>query len=336
MAFDLFAVGVTGKRYERQARMRVTVLAGGVGVEREVSLQSGRGVADACRRLGHAVEVRDIRPDDLSALDAPTDFVFIALHGEFGEDGELQLELQSRGLPYCGSGPLASRVAFNKVEAKKRFMRAAVPTADYYVFDANTSGSELSKAPLPCVVKPIASGSSVHTSIVRDAESVRAAVRERVKAEGDVLVERYIRGPELTVGILGERALPVCQIRTKREFYDYQAKYIDDDTEYLFDIDLPAALLSRVQELSIAAHRALGCEVFSRVDWMIDEATLEPFALEVNTIPGFTSHSLLPKAAARVGVGFDELVSRIIRMSLSCARLPAADLPPRHGRRCVA
>lgn len=316
--------------------MRITVLAGGVGVEREVSLLSGEAVAQACRRLGHTVEVRDIRPDDLSALDLPTDFVFIALHGEFGEDGELQLALQKRGLPYCGSGPLASRLAFNKVAAKQRFERAGIPTPAYHVFDIHAPVSMLDHVSLPCVVKPVASGSSVHTSIARDVGSLRSAVAERIAVDGEVLVERYIRGPELTVGILGERPLPVCQIRTKREFYDYQAKYIDDDTEYLFDIDLPGELLARVQDLSLEAHRALECEVFSRVDWMIEADSLQPFALEINTIPGFTSHSLLPKAAARIGVGFDELVSRIIQMSQRCVRLPQAELPPRRGRRCVA
>ena len=147
-----------------------------------------------------------------------------------------------------------------------------------------------------------------------------AAASDVVDRYGEALVEQYIDGNELTVGILGERALPVCEIRTKREFYDYDAKYIDDDTQYLFDLDLPTALLERVQALSIDAHRALGCCVFSRVDWMVDAATLEPFVLEVNTIPGFTSHSLLPKAAARVGMSFEQLCGRIVELSLSLDR----------------
>ena len=131
------------------------------------------------------------------------------------------------------------------------------------------------------------------------------------------MIEQYIRGPELTVGILGDEGLPVCQIRTRREFYDYQAKYVDDDTEYLFDIALPADLLGRIRDLSVKAHLALGCRDFSRVDWMVDARTLEPYVLEINTIPGFTSHSLLPKAAARVGISFDELCQRIAELGLA-------------------
>ncbi|MCG3132356.1 MAG: D-alanine--D-alanine ligase B [Phycisphaerae bacterium] len=296
--------------------LRVTVLAGGVGVEREVSLQSGAGVFEAMRRLGHHAALRDISPNDLSALDEPADFVFIALHGEFGEDGGLQHELDRRGIAYCGSGAEASSAAFNKVTAKRRFAAAGVPTPAYVVATAENLEDALARMHPPCVVKPSASGSSVGTSIPKDRASLAAAARERINAEGEALIEQYIRGPELTVGVLGEAALPVCQIRTKREFYDYQAKYLDDDTEYLFDVDLPEELLARVQRLSLAAHRALGCEVFSRVDWMIDGGSGSPFALEVNTIPGFTSHSLLPKAAARVGITFDGLVQRIVDASL--------------------
>lgn len=312
----------------------VTVLSGGVGVEREVSLQSGAAVFEALRRLGHRAVNCDITPGDLSPLRRPADFVFIALHGEFGEDGTLQRELDRRGIPYCGSGAEASAVAFDKVAAKRRFVAAGVPTAGYHVLTAANYLSQINDIELPCVVKPVASGSSVGTSIPRDRDALLTAVRDRIEAEGRALVERYIRGPELTVGILGDLALPVCEIRTRREFYDYQAKYIDDDTEYLFELDLPPALLARVQELSLVAHRALGCEVFSRVDWMVDGETLEPSALEVNTIPGFTSHSLLPKAASRVGIDFDRLVQRIVELSLTRSR-PAESVERRIERQEV-
>lgn len=315
--------------------LRVTVLAGGVGVEREVSLQSGAGVFEAMKRLGHRAVLCDIGPGDLSALDEPADFVFIALHGEFGEDGRLQRELDRRGLPYCGSGAEASSAAFNKVKAKRGFAAAGVPTPAYVVATASSFEEALTRMHPPCVVKPSASGSSVGTSIPKDRTSLAAAVRERIEAEGEALIEQYIRGPELTVGVLGETALPVCQIRTKREFYDYQAKYIDDDTEYLFDVDLPGELLAHVQRLSLAAHRALGCEVFSRVDWMIDRESGSPFALEVNTIPGFTTHSLLPKAAARVGITFDGLVQRIVDESLDRWEARRCDASA-GGRRAVA
>lgn len=296
--------------------LRILVLSGGPGMEREVSLNSGKAVHEALKRLGHEVTNRDIGPDDLSALDLPTDFVFIALHGEFGEDGTLQAELESRGLRFCGSDAAGSRLAMNKVEAKRRFVRAGIPTPSFEVIDSTNIRHALADIRLPAVIKPVASGSSVDTSIVRTAQALDAAVPLVVDRYGEALVEQYINGFEFTVGILGNTALPVCEIRTRREFYDYQAKYIDDDTQYLFDLDYPAELLAKVQQLSLQAHRTLRCRVFSRVDCMVDRNTLEPYILEVNTIPGFTSHSLLPKAAARIGMSFDQLCQKIIELSL--------------------
>ena len=301
----------------RTTTLDITVLAGGPGVEREVSLLSGRAVCEALSRCGHRVARRDIDPDDLSALDHPADIVFVALHGEFGEDGTVQAELDARGLRYTGSGASASRLAMDKVEAKRCFKRAQIPTPPYELVDRNRLAGLSTRFKAPAVIKPVASGSSVDTTIAHTPDELEAAAAGVVAGHGDALIERCIVGPELTVGILGELALPVCEIRTKREFYDYQAKYIDEDTQYLFDLDLPAALLERVQKLSVAAHKALGCRVFSRVDWMVDAETLEPFVLEVNTIPGFTSHSLLPKSAARIGMSFDELCQRIVESSLT-------------------
>ncbi len=308
--YDPMAFGVTPPD-----SLAITVLAGGPGMEREVSLNSGQAVFEALQRLGHRVTMRDIGPDDLSALDQPADFVFIALHGEFGEDGTVQTELEDRRLRYSGSGATASRVAMNKVEAKRLFERAGVPTPGWRVVDRANLHEALTNAKLPCVIKPVASGSSVDTSIVKSREALEAAAPLVVDRYGEALIEDYIQGYEFTVGILGEAPLPVCEIRTKREFYDYQAKYVDDDTEYLFDLDAPVSLLERVQRISLMAHRAIGCRVFSRVDCMVDRTTLEPYILEVNTIPGFTSHSLLPKAAARTGMSFDQLCQRIIELS---------------------
>lgn len=310
------SISTTGRPAPKSLEhLRITLLAGGPGMEREVSLNSGKAVYAALQRLGHEVTIRDAAPDDLSALELATDFVFIALHGEFGEDGALQAELQSRGLRFCGSDATASRIAMNKVEAKRRFVRAGVPTPGYVVLDRTNLNHEMADIRLPAVIKPVASGSSVDTSIIRSRSALDAAAPLVVDRYGEALVEQYINGMEFTVGVLGDLALPVCEIRTRREFYDYQAKYIDDDTQYIFDFDYPAELLTKVQELSLKAHRALGCRVFSRVDCMVDRNTLEPFILEVNTIPGFTSHSLLPKAAARVGLSFDQLCQKIIELS---------------------
>jgi D-alanine-D-alanine ligase len=298
------------------APLVVTVLAGGPGCEREVSLNSGRAVHGALVRLGHDAVLLDIHADDLSALDRAADLVFIALHGEFGEDGTLQSELDARGITYCGSGAAASRLAMNKAESKRRFERAGLLTPRWEAVDRHNLQGLASRFPVPAVVKPVASGSSVDIRIVRQGAELMDAAASLVEKYGQALVERYLAGAELTVGILGDRALPVCEIRTRREFYDYQAKYLDDDTQYLFDLDFPAPFLERVQRMSLRAHQALGCRVFSRVDWRVDPECGEPFILEVNTIPGFTDHSLLPKAAGRLGIGFNELCQTIMDLSL--------------------
>lgn len=303
-------------RARAATKLGITVLAGGPSAEREVSLQSGAAVAGALVSLGHRVVVRDIDPTDLSALDVPADFVFIALHGAFGEDGQVQDLLGRRGLAFAGSDAAASALAMDKAATKARLLEARIPTPAYDVYRPGQDREKLRRWRLPVVIKPVSSGSSVDTYIVGDAPAARASLQSVSGKYGAALVEQYIQGPELTVGILGERALPVCEIRTRRGFYDYQAKYIDDDTQYLFDIDLPDKLLGRIQELSVQAHLALGCRDFSRVDWMVDARTLEPYVLEINTIPGFTSHSLLPKAAARAGISFGGLCQRIVELGL--------------------
>lgn len=296
-------------------RLSIMVLMGGASTERAVSQASGEAVAAALESRGHHVSQADVSPDDLSALDrADVDVVFVALHGSFGEDGQLQHILEQRGLRYTGSDPKASRLGMDKIEAKRRFAEAGVPTPPFAVAEA--SRRAVLDFPFPVVVKPADQGSSVDCSIVRQASELEAAVTHIADTYGRCLIEQYIRGPELTVGILAGRALPVCQIRSATAFYDYEAKYQDERTEYLFDIDLPGELLQRVQQLSVSAFEALGCRDMSRVDWMIDAATLQPYCLEVNTIPGFTSHSLLPKAAAQVGISFPELCEQLVKMAM--------------------
>ena len=297
----------------------ITVLLGGPSEEREVSLNSGRAVASALRRCGHRVTTSDISPNDLSALDRSADLIFIALHGAFGEDGQLQAILEKRRMPYVGSNAAASRLAMDKAASKRRFIDCGIPTPAYKVVHAAQINQAVNCWKLPTVIKPVDQGSSVDTMIARDAFGFQSAVERVVRKYGSCLIEEYIKGPELTVGILGDDALPVCEIRTPREFYDYEAKYIENTTEYLFDLDLPEALLNEVQKLSLEAHRALGCTDFSRVDWMVDEASGRPYILEINTIPGFTDHSLFPKAAERAGISFDQLCQRIIEMAMARA-----------------
>ncbi len=297
----------------------ITVLLGGPSEEREVSLNSGRAVASALERCGHSVTTSDISPDDLSGLDLSADLIFIALHGAFGEDGQLQAILEERHIPYVGSNAAASRRAMDKAASKRRFIDCGIPTPAYEVVHAAQINQAVTSWKLPTVVKPVDQGSSVDTMIARDVSEFQSALERVVRKYGTCLIEEYIKGPELTVGILVDDALPVCEIRTPREFYDYEAKYIENTTEYLFELDLPETLLSVVQRLSLEAHRALGCTDFSRVDWMVDGASGKPYVLEVNTIPGFTDHSLLPKAAERVGISFDQLCQRIIEMAMARA-----------------
>lgn len=295
--------------------LRVTVLAGGPSAEREVSLASGTAIAAALRRHGHDVLVADIGPDNLAALDEPADVVFPALHGPFGEDGTVQRLMQQRGLRYVGSDATASATAMDKVATKVLVAADNIDTPAYEVWDAETLTTRARPdLALPVIVKPTDQGSSVATTIVRTPDEFPPAVRKTLAASPHALVEQFIAGDEITVGIVGRRTLPPICIRPKRGFYDYTAKYEDDATEYLFDAGHPAALLACAQDLSLRVFDRLGCRHLARVDWMADPAGRLWF-LEINTLPGFTSHSLVPKAAARAGVPFDELVERLVRMA---------------------
>lgn len=312
-------VGIKPLNEEQRAvrPLRITVLMGGPSAEREVSLNSGRAIAAALESLGHEVRCADIGPEDLSALDEPMDMAFLALHGTWGEDGQLQAILEKRGIRYSGCDAKASALAMNKVETKRRFLEVGVPTAPFeHVVSVNLSevGDRFA---IPAVAKPVAEGSSVGCEIVKTRRDLVEALARLVGGYGEALVERYIAGTELTVGILGDRALPPCQIVPKSEFYDYRAKYQANDTEYVFDPRLPSETLSEARRLSVLAFEALGCRDMARIDWIVESGTLQPFCLEVNTIPGFTDHSLLPKAAARWGIGFAELCQRIVELTMA-------------------
>ena len=301
----------------------ITVLMGGPSNEREVSLQSGRAVAEALRRCGHRVAAADISPEDASALDrAGIEVVFIALHGAFGESGDAQRLCQQRGLPYVGSGPAASALAMDKVASKQAFVRAGLATPRWADIDGSASPRQreqlLAEFPPPCVLKPVDGGSSLEVTIARDEASRDAAVEALLDGYGRAMVEKFVAGREMTVGILADRPLPVVEIRPAREFYDYVAKYADDNTEYIPNPELPPTVTQRLQEAGLAAHEALGCRDFSRVDFILtDEGVAH--VLEVNTIPGFTSHSLLPKAAAAAQISFEQLCDRIVQLALDRA-----------------
>lgn len=299
--------------------LRITVLAGGPSSEREVSLVSGKAVADALASLGHRVQMLDISPSDLSALDVPADVIFPAMHGQFGEDGQVQQILDQRGIPYVGCGAEASSMAIDKVLTKQKAARAGVLTPEWLLVT-----SDKRNAPMPAwahtrsVVKPVDQGSSVDIYVVPDMLPLAEATDRLVGKYGQALVEQFIDGPELTVGVLGGQALPVIQIIPNREraFYDYQAKYHDDNTQYLVNPPLPADLLQRVQDLSLTVFKGLGCRDISRIDWRIDKTTSQAYFLEVNTLPGFTSHSLVPKAAAAIGIDFASLCQKLVEIAL--------------------
>jgi D-alanine-D-alanine ligase len=306
--------------YQASRPMDITVLMGGPSSERDISLISGEAVASALEQVGHAVTRSDISPSDTSALDRDgLDVVFIALHGDFGESGEVQTLCEQRGLPYIGSGPRASRLAMDKAAAKQIFKRSGLTTPDWMIVESYHSRQLveqwLEEIPPPVVVKPVDGGSSVDIIIAQDAPAREEAMEALLEQYGRVMLERLVVGREMTVGILGEEALPVLEIVPGHAFYDKAAKYDDDaGTQYLFDHGLPQAVVDQLQADSLQAHAVLDCRDLSRVDFILDGENV-PQILEINTIPGFTSHSLLPMAAANVGIGFGELVDRLAMMA---------------------
>ncbi|MEZ5444082.1 MAG: D-alanine--D-alanine ligase [Lysobacterales bacterium] len=296
---------------------RVGLVYGGSSSEREVSLESGRNVLAALQSSGVQVEAFDGIPALLAAVDAGRiDRVFIILHGGHGEDGSLQGALDIRGVPYTGSGVLGSALAMDKIRSKWIWQRLEIPTADFAVVEGDTSATELAALlELPLVVKPAAEGSTVGISLARDLATLESGLSLARQHAQAVLAERLIDGPEFTVGILGEQALPVIRIVPAGGFYDYQAKYVSDDTQYLIPCGLAADDEALLQEIALEAFDAVGCHGWGRVDLMID-ADGQPYVLEVNTAPGMTSHSLVPKAAAAMGLDFAALCLAILDTSL--------------------
>jgi D-alanine-D-alanine ligase len=299
-----------------RSSMNITVLLGGPSAEREVSLVSGAAVAKALREMGHNVFESDISPTNLSGLDHPADVVFPVLHGTFGESGELQEILEQRKIPFVGSGSKASRLGMNKADTKKAWERAGLPTPPYRVV---TSTSE-SIPEEPCVVKALDSGSSIDVYVCKGAAEgpvrAREAVETILKKHGRVLVEKFINGPELTVGLLEEQALAPIRIVPKKEFFDFEAKYKRNDTEHRFDTGLPEAVVKKCQELAERANAVVGCIDLARVDILLDE-THHPYLIEINTLPGFTPKSLLPEAANHSGIAFGPLVDRLAKRAHS-------------------
>lgn len=297
---------------------KIAVLMGGPGSERQISLASGNAVLMALRSLGLNAQPVDITTTTVD-LAPGTDLAFNVIHGTFGEDGQLQEILERLGVPYTGAGVASSRTAFDKNLAKAVFVAAGVPTPRAEIIEV-TGGPRLPSFAAPFVVKPPREGSSVGVHIVRDPADAAAALADAAKYGNEILVEEFIAGKELTVGILNDQALPVVHIAPRDGFYDMANKYPwmggGAGSDYYCPADLDAATTRAVQDAALAAHRALGVEIYSRVDVLLD-ARNRPFVLEANTIPGMTETSLLPKAAAATGIAFPELCRMIAELSLA-------------------
>ncbi len=292
----------------------ITVLRGGPSAEREVSLRSGAAVARALRELGHQVHEVDPVPGNLQ-LPPDTEVVFLALHGTYGEDGGVQLELDRMGIPYTGTGAAGSRTAFDKVATKQRCLDAQVPTARFVVFDSPTAGWPSAAWVPPVVLKPVRQGSSVGLQFVDALEQFPSALAESMRYDSEVLMEERITGRETTVGILAGTALPVVEVRPRAGAYDYTNKYTAGRTEYLCPAPFDAVVTARIQEAALGAFRAVDGRDYARVDVMV-RPNGDPVVLEVNTLPGMTETSLLPKAAAAAGWSFAELCDRMVSLAM--------------------
>jgi D-alanine-D-alanine ligase len=304
---------------------KVGVLFGGRSAEREVSLMSGSGVLKALQGKGVNAHPFDPSSRGIAELAAEKfDRVFIALHGRYGEDGTLQGVLEQLGIPYTGSGVMASSIGMDKVMTKRIWMNHGLPTPRFVVLDAkNATPEELRVVPddlgLPLMLKAPHEGSTIGISKVVGYSDMQPGFELCAKYDEVVLAEEFISGRELTVPVLGKgrdaRALPIVEIRAPEGNYDYQNKYFSDDTKYLCPAPLDDALTKRIQSLAVRAFNAVGCKGWARVDFMLRAADNEPFLLEINTSPGMTGHSLVPMAAKAAGVSYEDLCVEILRMA---------------------
>ncbi|MBI5875505.1 MAG: D-alanine--D-alanine ligase [Deltaproteobacteria bacterium] len=290
--------------------MRIGVLMGGLSTEREISLRSGRAVCQALISKGYNAVAIDVGRDVAEKIaKEKIDIAFIALHGKYGEDGAIQGLLEIIGIPYTGSDILASALAINKILAKKIFMLNKIPTPEFAMAGVGAHG----RAPLqpPLIVKPNSQGSTIGVTVVKNKTDFTKAIKKALQYDDTVLAERLIKGRELTVGILNSKALPIIEVRPKNKIYDFKAKYTKGMTEYIAPAPLPKMLEKKVVNVALRAFNSLGCRGSARVDIMLDEKN-RPYVLEVNTVPGMTELSLLPKAAACAGISFPELAEKIL------------------------
>jgi D-alanine-D-alanine ligase len=315
--------------FEIPGGLKVAVLKGAVGAERQVSLISGKCVADALRKtkLVDVIE-HDFLPDEPDILDDKSiDVFFLAFHGEFGEGGRMQEICEQKKLIFTGCDSKSSKIAFDKMACKKAIEKAALPVPrtveirisrqlariDSKLKNMGESHGELVEPKF--VIKPIRQGSSVGVQITQGIENTKIAAQKCFDQFGDCMIEEFIKGTELTVGILENTCLPIIEIRTAHQFYDYDAKYNDDNTQYLFDTVSDKQTVQKINDVALKSFNAVGCRDFSRVDVILSGDGI-PYVIEINTIPGFTNHSLLPKAAAKAGIDMSRLCLQIIHTTL--------------------
>lgn len=298
---------------------KVGVLFGGRSAEREVSLMSGAGVLAALKSQGVDAHAFDPAERGIAALAAEKfDRVFIALHGRYGEDGSLQGVLEQLGIPYTGSGVMASSIGMDKIFTKKIWRDHQLVTPDYVALNAESDvNAAVDVLGLPLIVKPPHEGSTIGITKVVDRAGMQAAYQTAADLDDEVLAEQFIQGRELTVAVLGSGssayALPIVEIIAPDGNYDYQNKYFKDDTKYVCPAQFDQALTAKIQQMAVDAYRAVNCEGWARVDVLLRTADHQPFLIEINTSPGMTSHSLVPMAARAAGISYEELCVKILR-----------------------
>ncbi|NFG41393.1 D-alanine--D-alanine ligase [Clostridium botulinum] len=301
--------------------MKVGVIMGGISSEREISLKSGKSIVDSINKNKYEVVsiVIDEKEDIINKVKG-IDFALLALHGQFGEDGTVQSVLQTLEIPYSGCGPLSSSMCMDKDISKSILKAANIRTAPWINLRRNDkiNYEKIEEMGYPVVVKPTHGGSSVATFIIKEEKDIKNAVTEAFKWDSEVIIEKFIKGDEITCPVFGDKMLPVVAIKPKAEFFDFTAKYADGGSDE-FVTELPKELHEEVEEMALATYKALKCEVYSRVDMIVTEDKV-PYILEVNTLPGMTLNSLIPKSAAGVNISFPELIDMIIDESIKVIR----------------
>lgn len=297
---------------------KIGVLMGGVSSEREISLKSGSAVANALKSLGYDIVAIDLKDEVCRAIkQANIDIAFLVLHGGWGENGSIQGLLEIMGIPYTGCDVLSSAVAMDKETTKKIFLYHNIPIPEFNVLDKRTFEKELENVilPLPWVIKPACEGSSVGVNILKNKDALKSALEKAFSYGGKIIVEKYIKGKEVHIGILNDRALGGVEVRPSVEFYNYEAKYTSGMTEYILPPEIDEKTYEKTKEIALAAHKALGCRGATRVDTLVDDKG-DVYVLEINTIPGMTETSLLPKIAKSAGLDFPALIEKILREAL--------------------